>query len=135
MLSNKEIEATIRQFARKIGVQNIEKYFTFDSPVGDATPMLCIEDGELCFIISERGEEIERISSVDSLEVLFFLFESITFTIATDYELEHRIPGKDFRRLLFQKQEELMNTLLPVWGEKLRSEHSDILSEAPFIDD
>src|SRR5450631_4485180 len=63
------------------------------------------------------------------------ILESVTFTLAFDYELKHRIENQDCRRIGFQKQIELLTILLPEWAGRCGQEHTRILREHPFDDD
>jgi hypothetical protein len=58
----------------------------------------------------------------------------VTFAIECSYELKHRIYGKDFRRIMFIHQEELLSQLNQSWGERRRLEHEQILKRSPFDD-
>lgn len=82
----------------------------------------------------ERGEELERITTNDLDDLLYHIFDDVTFSLASDYELAHRIEGQDSRRILFQKQFELLSQLSPQWGERGRQEIQGILRESPFDD-
>ena len=91
-------------------------------------------DDRYHFVVVERGEELERISTRDLGELLYQVFQSVTFTLAWDHELAHRRPGPDPRRLAFRRQEELMAALEPAWGQWLAAEHAATLAEHPFAD-
>lgn len=48
----------------------------------------------------------------DNLDKLYYeIFKDITFSMAMQYELVHRQKGKDFRRILFAKAEELIGIM------------------------
>jgi len=74
------------------------------------------------FVVIERGVEIERRSTSNLDELLFWVFESVTFGLASDFELSHRKDGEDSRRQLFSKQVELMNLLSFDWANRLRDQ-------------
>ncbi len=67
-------------------------------------------------------------------ELLYNIFQSVTFTLACSYELKHRKRAKDFRRIMFVQQEELLSQLNQSWGERRRLEHEEILKRSPFDD-
>jgi len=56
------------------------------------------------------------------------------FELACDFELDHRQPQRDCRRIIFSKSEELMALLDNSWAQRLASEHQAILKEYPFDD-
>jgi len=88
---------------------------------------------ELEYVFTERGhEKIERAADVD--ELLWFVFRDLTFGMATSFEVKHRRRGEDARRQMFAKQAELLDTLVPTWGARVRVAHDAILAEHPFDD-
>ena len=106
---------------------------TFDFPIGDATPFVELRNGQFHFVISERGSEVKRFAGNPD-EVLALLFEGITFELAGQFELRHRVKGQDSRRLLFSKQIELLKLLNPQWAESRREQQLKILRTYPFND-
>jgi hypothetical protein len=86
------------------------------------------------YVVTERGTEFERKRTDDADELLYWLMADVVFSVASEYELTHRIEGQDFRRLLFQKEIELMGQLSANWSERKRREIEHILSDHPFDD-
>jgi hypothetical protein len=108
---------------------------TFSSPIGDATPNIEVDNSGLYhFVISERGTEYDRKITSDLNDLMYWIFSSVTFSMACDYELQNRIEDKDSRRIMFAKQEELLELLNKDWAEKERKEHQSILCSYPFDD-
>jgi len=62
------------------------------------------------------------------------MISDLTFWMAVDFELKHRIEGRDFRRLMFAKQLELLQKAHLNWAEKRRKKIEAILTENPFMD-
>ena len=54
--------------------------------------------------------------------------------MACNYELKNRSEDKDCRRIMFEKQEELLGILNDVWKQKRKEEHRSILEKHPFDD-
>ncbi|MGY6648305.1 Imm63 family immunity protein [Wenyingzhuangia sp. IMCC45574] len=109
---------------------------TLGSPIGDATPNIEVDNsGNYHFVVSERGNEYERKVFEDENELLYLIFSGITFSMACDFELKNRNQSEDFRKQIFEKQFELMNRLKEEWGEKIISEHQDILKTNPYTKD
>ena len=102
------------------------------SPQHDGAPHVEMKAGKFEFVVTERGSELQRISGLDTNEVLYLLFEGITLKMATSYELRNREPSGDGRAVWFPYQEELMARLKPYWGVKLKAEHEQILQTFPF---
>ncbi|MFC0605218.1 Imm63 family immunity protein [Winogradskyella pulchriflava] len=129
-----EIQTIVNQLAEKI---NAPSYLlpTFSSPIGDATPNIEVDNSGLYnYVISERGNEYERKLTSDLNELLYWIFSSVSFSMACDYELKNRVEDKDCRRIIFEKQEELLGILDKKWEEKERKEHLSILVNSPFDD-
>ncbi|WP_405377750.1 Imm63 family immunity protein [Nonlabens sp. Asnod3-A02] len=129
-----EIQNIVNQLAKKI---NAPSYLlpTFSSPIGDATPNIEVDNfGLYNYVISERGNEYEKKLTSDLNELLYWIFSSVTFSMACDSELKNRIAAKDCRRIMFEKQEELLGLLNEEWEEKEKKEHQSILINNPYDD-
>ncbi|MBG6188465.1 Imm63 family immunity protein [Flavobacterium sp. CAN_S2] len=101
----------------------------------DAHPYIEVDNlGFMFYIISERGQEYERKMTDKIEDLLYWIFVSVTFSMACDYELKNRIEDKDCRRIMFDKQEELLGLLNNNWRQKENAEHQSILKNHPFDD-
>jgi hypothetical protein len=56
------------------------------------------------------------------------------YQIAYQYELEHRVEGRDGRRIAFPKFIEIMANMNPAWESEARVDIQKILAEAPYDD-
>ena len=90
--------------------------------------------GLLHYVIVERGQELERRTTEKLDNLLYWIFTNVTFSMACDYELKNRIEDKDCRRIIFDKQEELLGLLSNNWKQKEKAEHQSILKNHPFDD-
>ncbi|WP_439538071.1 Imm63 family immunity protein [Sphingomonas sp.] len=106
---------------------------TFAQSRHDGTPHIEV-DRQYHWIVCERGYEIQRRSTSDLDELLFWVFSSVTFSMAMDFELDHRRDGEDCRRQIFQKQEELLSLLSEPWADREARDHQARLRENPFRD-
>ena len=108
---------------------------SFGQQTWDAHPYIEVDSlGFMFYIISERGQEYER-SMTDKIEdLLYRIFSTVTFTMACDYELKNRIEDKDCRRIMFEKQEELLGLLNNNWSQRQKDEHQSALKNHPFDD-
>jgi len=88
----------------------------------------------LHYVTVERGEEIDRKTTDNLGTLLYWIFADITFSMACKYELRNRNNAKDCRRIIFEKQEELLGTLSENWLQKEKEEHQIILVNHPFDD-
>ena len=84
---------------------------------------------QLSWVVRERGEEWERRTTLDLDELLYWTFEAVTFSMASDWEVKHRVDGQDSRRLLFSHQLELLDRLDSAWGERRKRELGPLLRE------
>jgi hypothetical protein len=100
-----------------------------------ARPHIEVDARGYHYVVAERGSETLRHTSHILDEILFDVFQGVTFEMACDYELAHRIEGPDFRRIVFDQQEALLARLSPAWAERRRREHAQILATYPFIDE
>lgn len=108
---------------------------TYNHIIGDGTP--CIEvdnDGNMFYVISERGNEFSREKTDKIDDLLYWIFADVTFSMSCEYEKKNRIEDKDCRRIIFDKQEELLGQLNETWREKEQAEHQQILKSFPFDD-
>lgn len=48
-------------------------------------------------VVVERGIEWERRKTNDLDKLLYWIFANLTFSMAVEYELAHRVEGQDFR--------------------------------------
>ncbi len=90
--------------------------------------------GLLHYVIIERGQELERKTTDQLDDLLYWIFADVTFSMAADYELKNRIEDKDCRRIMFDKQEEFLGKLNENWRLKEKAEHQSILKRHPFDD-
>lgn len=127
------IKRTVDTLSKKIGAP---AYLlpTYDISEQTGRPHIEIDGDDYHFVVAERGEEIERRTTHDVYDILYWIFAGITFSLATDYEVKHRVLGRDFRRLLFRKQEEILGILDEDWKRRLQEEHRQILQVHPFDD-
>jgi hypothetical protein len=103
-------------------------------PTGDGTPYVEIKDNKCFYVSSERGIEYFRkeINGLD--ELLFLIFESVTFSMACDFEANNRIENQDTRRQVFAKQLELLGKLDSRWEKRVKKDIEKILENAPYDD-
>jgi len=107
----------------------------YGEPDWNAHPYIEVDNlGMMFYIISERGQEYERRVTDKIDDLLYWIFANVTFSMACDYELRNRIEDKDFRRIMFDKQEELLGQLSDTWRQKEYVEHQIILKTHPFDD-
>ncbi len=106
-----------------------------DRPQEDGSPHVEVSESGYHYVVTERGVELERRTTLQADELLYWLACGITHELATTFELEHRVKGRDFRRLLFEKQMELLGTVNREWERRRKSEIDAILRTYPYDDE
>lgn len=101
---------------------------------GFGDPHIEIDDGGYHYVIWERGTEHERRTTEELDELLYWLMDNITFQMALEYELHHRVPNQDFRRLLFETQLKLLNRINSDFHKRKEEEINIILIDTPYND-
>lgn len=132
-ISLKEIEETVKRFAKRIDAKP-SSFPTFGYSIDLAQPYVLLDHDGYHYIITERGRELQRFSTKDYGQLLFYIFKDITASIALNFEANNRVKKKDPRRLSFAKQEELMGVLNPQWKSECQILHQQLLEEYPFDD-
>jgi len=128
-----EIEAEVDRLAYKIGAcGSVLPTYGYSEDL--ARPHIEVDSRGYHYVIIERGREEKRLTTQSIDELLYIIFDDVSFSLATEYEFAHRVPGKDFRRLLFHYQVELMTILSKQWAERLINYHQQILQRYPFED-
>lgn len=123
-----EVKIEVLKLAKIISAPE-NKFPDFGSSNYQGNPHIDVDNyGNLYFIVVERNEEYERKITKDIKELLFWIFENITFSMACDYELKNRVENQDSRILLFAKQDELLEKLNTDWAEVTRKKHKKLLS-------
>ncbi len=129
-----EIKSRVDELARKINAP-AKMLPDYGSLKHDSHPYIVVDrSGTMFYIRSERGTEYERLKTDDIDVLLCRIFESVTFWMASDYEVKNRIEDKDCRRMIFQKQEELLGMLNDKWKQKVTERNKNVLQIAPFDD-
>jgi hypothetical protein len=103
-------------------------------PHHSAEPHVEIVDGAYHYVVCERGNELERRVATSRDEVLYWLVSAIVFSLSSAYSARHRVPGRSFRRALFERQIELMEQLDSRWADRKREEIRETLERVPYDD-
>ena len=93
---------------------------TFGSNHDYARPEVRVDAQGYHLVVIERGQELDHQVFPALEELLFEVFEHVTFSMAGAYEVRHRIAGQDSRILLFDRQVELLARLGQTFAEKRR---------------
>jgi len=133
MKSLAEIEVEINCLASKLGAPRTILP-TYGQSEDGARPHIETDSRGYHYVVVERGQELSRATTRSVDDLLYLVFSSVTFRLACDYELAHRLPTRDFRRLLFARQIELLSLLSLSWRERMSRHHQEVLEVSPFRD-
>lgn len=98
------------------------------------SPHVEFADGEYHYIVTERGLELDRKSTADTREILYWMLYDLTFWMGVSFELKNRIEGPDCRRVIFARQMELMKRADESMAERLELHITKTLAANPFVD-
>ncbi|WP_286932321.1 Imm63 family immunity protein [Leclercia sp. UBA5958] len=104
------------------------------APYSDGTSYISFEKDSYNYIYSERGYEFSRKVTHSLNTLLYWIMSEFAYQIAYQYELEHRIKGRDGWRIAFPKFIEIMANMNPAWESEARVDIQKILAEAPYDD-
>jgi hypothetical protein len=133
MMTLSEIKTEVERLAARIKASGYVLP-TYGRSEDGARPHIEVDARGYHYVVVERGQELTRLTTSDPDELLFNVFESITFSLASEYELAHRVERQDCRRILFRRQIELLSVLSPHWGERQARSHEQTLRQHPFDD-
>ena len=97
-------------------------------------PHIEVKDGFYHFIVIDRGTVARHSQTKDIDLLLYWYFECAISEMASTYEINHKNPDQDFRRIWFARQIELMRILSPIWTQWLKKELDEVLGRVPFSD-
>jgi hypothetical protein len=121
-----ELKKQVEELTKKIDVPK-HSIPTFYSSEQSGLPHIEIRGLEYHFVVCERGSEHSRKTTTDKNELLFWIFDGITFSMACTEEVKNRRENEDFRVQLFQIQEDLIAKINIEYSERLKIKHDKIL--------
>lgn len=124
-------------YGEKIGIDKNSKLYptiaTKDILWSDGCN-LYFDNNKYYYVAMERGRINKKIESDDEIELLYYIFNSITLSLASKYSSQHKVVNKDQRRVMFKKQLELLEKINLYYRQKREKNIKDILKEAPYND-
>ncbi|GHU27940.1 hypothetical protein FACS1894172_21260 [Spirochaetia bacterium] len=128
-----DIKRTVNKLASKIDAPK-DSLPTFGYSKDFGYPHIEIDENNFYYVIMERGQILEKKATNNIDTLLYWIFDSVTFRMAGDFELSNRIEAEDCRRIIFIKQEELLGTLNENWQKDKENYHTKVLEKSPFDD-
>jgi len=130
MLTLAALEAVVRALGQQLQAP-LGLLPSFGRNYDAGQPELRVDAAGYHFVVMERGRELQPQLFQQLEELLFTVFSSVTFSMACEYELDHRVKNQDFRVLLFAKQVELLTQLDATWAARRRAEADWYLADCP----
>ena len=121
-----QIKSKIEKLANRINAPK-EYLPTYGFSKDFARPHIEVNGNELHWVVIERGQELERRHTTNEKEFLFWVFDAVTFEMATRLELQNRNENEDFRIQLFKIQEELIGEIDSDYSDRLNIKHKKLL--------
>jgi hypothetical protein len=128
-----EIRDAITQIGRRIAAPD-NMLPTYGSSLNIGLPHIEVDSRGLHYVNVERGEELQRSTTRDPKELAYWVFQDVTFWMGMDFEVKNRKELQDCRRMIYQKQLELLGELDDSWVEKTKRHHEAVLKEHPYDD-
>lgn len=137
MFSLEEVKNIIFKMSNKISVSKdsaLLPMFSKTKDVFSEGESIYVDD-KYHYIMMERGQVYKHYESEELEEILYPLFKNITFSLAQEYEFNHRRVNEDFRRLMWKKQLKLLRKINKNFAEERKKEIEEILTISPYNDD
>ncbi len=128
-----DVEAAVRALYARLGAGE-GAMPTFGHTVDGAHPHVEADERGLHLVTIERGQELDRFTTTDLDALLDRIGVGAAFGMACDWELHHRQPHRDVRRMIFARQVETLRRVSDAWADREAARHADILREHPFDD-
>jgi hypothetical protein len=105
---------------------------TYDNLKHDGTPNIEIGDSLYYYRAFDR-DTVSLNRQTDNLaNLLYWVFEDITSTMASNYVREHRDPQINSRKVRFEHQLMLLDKINHEWKELREKEIEEILKNSPY---
>ena len=131
------LKSKIYKLGSKLGLSNdsdLYPLFSNDEHVFSDGVSVYSDESGYHYIETERGKPVKKIDCNSIEDILYYIFEDITFSLALNYELEHRRANEDSLRLLFDKQLKLLNRISADYANKYQCKIDEILKKHPYKD-
>jgi hypothetical protein len=125
------VQSEVERIARAVGATSTQLP-AFARPDEEARPYITVDAAAYHYITEERGVEIDRLTTTSIDDLLYRACSDMTFSLAVVYEGGHRIRGQDSRRLMFDRQIQLIARVSADWAARHAAEHAAILERHPF---
>jgi hypothetical protein len=132
-LTYAELRERVAALARRIGAPS-NLLPTYASSEDFARPHIETDLRGYHYVVVERGTELSRSTTRVLDELLYWVFRDVTFSMACSFELAHRQPMQDSRRILFAHNLQLLESLSPTWRATREAALASVLRSHPYRD-
>ncbi|MCV2884724.1 immunity 63 family protein [Aestuariibacter sp. AA17] len=113
----------------------LEKLSLPDKPAGNGGHHIEMDDTKYHLVSSERGVELNRKTTGELDELLYWILSGVASELGYEYEKRNRNHEQDSRRTAFNKSIQLLKVLSETWATKRAKELESILESNPYDDD
>lgn len=131
--SLEELEQIVARLGRLIRAQKSDLP-TMGQSTDFAHPSVEVDANGYHYVVVERGREIRRETTNDLDQLLFWVFEDVSFSMAIKHLRTPNGANRDQRRVYFARQVKLLGELKPEWAEAIGRKQAKILEQFPFDD-
>lgn len=122
-------------FMEKDGISMPLSIFFCENTVRDSQGEFCFADENgYHYRVIERGTLYRDDITQNFSEITYWAIEGEVAWASAIYEAKNRIPNQDFRRVMFAKRLQYLESIDPEYAQRARAEIGAILNKAPFID-
>ncbi len=134
MITIQELFSQVNELALKIAATP-ELYPTFGTSDLSGRPYIVIKGDTYYFLINDKDTVSIKRQTNSLQELLYWIFDDITFHMGVNHAINHRVTDVDPRRMIFKKQLELLQILRPDWKEQKQLEIQEVLAKHPYRDE
>lgn len=130
-----EVKQKVYSLCKKIDLDinsNLLPMFSESDQIFSEGASIYVSNSKYYYVIMERGKINKKYESENLDDILYPLFESITFSLGCDYELKHRRNNEDSRKQIWEKQLKLLGKIDVQFEENCKKEIESILEIAPY---
>lgn len=128
-----EVKSTIERIGKELGARK-EDLPTIGHSVDFACPCVQIEEGRYIYSVAERGKELRRRVTEEIEELLLWVFEDVSFSIASRTQTALVETRVDPRRSFFAQQLNLLKKVNAEWANLVEKKQSKIIRDNPYDD-
>lgn len=133
MITIQEIYSQAKELAGKIAATP-ELFPTFGTSDLSGRPYIVIKEDTYYYMVNDRDTVSIKRQTTNAQDLLYWIFNDITYQMGCAYEAEHRVTDVDPRRLTFKKQLDLLEILDARWKELKQQEIEETLAMHPYRD-